>query len=119
MKYQTILLSVIIAIASILPVRAQTATDTNGITVTIPTPTQVLGKVAKDIESATNIAVAPYATYGLQNHKVGGGILALYNFNNYVGAGMGLDYFGDKFSIVSANVELKLPIRAAGVHGVH
>lgn len=41
--------------------------------------------------------------------KVGGGILAAYNFNNYVGAGIGLDWMGN-FSLVSGNVELKLPL---------
>lgn len=63
-----------------------------------------------DLESATNYGVAPYLSYGLNNHKVGGGVLALYNFNNYIGAGIGADYLGS-FSLVSGNVQLKLPLQ--------
>ncbi len=60
-------------------------------------------------QNASNYAIAPYMSYGLKNHKVGGGILALYDFNNYVGAGLGIDYLGS-FSLVSGNVELKAPL---------
>lgn len=63
-----------------------------------------------DLESATNYGVAPYLSFGLNNHKVGGGVLALYNFNNFIGAGIGADYLGS-FSLVSGNVQLKLPLQ--------
>ena len=72
------------------------------------TGTSFLSQLWSDLGSATNFAVVPYGSYGLNNHKVGGGALALYNFNNYVGAGIGADYMG-QFSLVTANIELKLP----------
>lgn len=82
-----------------------------------PTPSGVLGQVWSDLSTATNIAVVPYAAYGLNNHKLGGGVLGLYNFNNYVGAGIGVDYVGE-FSMVSANIELKLPMRPLAPFGL-
>lgn len=72
--------------------------------------------VFHDLQSATNIAVAPYLTYGLDNHKVGGGILALYNFNDFIGAGIGADYLGE-FSLISGNLQLKLPLRPLAFTG--
>ena len=61
---------------------------------------------------ATNYAFEPYATYAPKNDShaalIGGGALIAYNVNNYVGVGLGVDYLGD-FSLVSANLTLKLP----------
>lgn len=60
---------------------------------------------------ATNYAFEPYATYApgaAKGSKIGGGLFAAYNINDYVGAGLGLDYLG-QFSIVSANCQLKYP----------
>lgn len=64
------------------------------------------------ILSATNYAVEPYATYmpsAPKGTQWGGGILAIYNVNQYVGAGLGVDYLG-QFSIVSGDCTLKYPI---------
>lgn len=62
---------------------------------------------ASSIMQATNYAIAPYATYAPKApEKVGGGILAIYNVNDYVGAALGVDYLGS-FSLVSGNVTLK------------
>lgn len=62
---------------------------------------------SSDIMQATNYALAPYLTYAPKApEKVGGGILAIYNVNNYVGAAMGVDYLGS-FSLVSGNLTLK------------
>jgi hypothetical protein len=69
-----------------------------------------------DLQNATNYAVAPYVTYGLDNHKVGGGVLALYNFNSFIGAGIGADYLG-QFSAISGNLQLKLPLRPLAFTG--
>lgn len=64
----------------------------------------------KPIASATNYSFSPYATYAPHSPKKwGGGILAVYNVNNYVGVGAGVDYLG-QFSLVSANVQLKMDI---------
>jgi hypothetical protein len=62
--------------------------------------------------SATNYAVEPYLTYApslKSGDKVGGGILAVYNFNTYVAGGLGIDYLG-QFSLVSGNLSLRAPI---------
>lgn len=73
-------------------------------------------RVFSSLKGATNWAVAPYASYGLKNHKFGGGILALYDFNNFVGSGIGIDELGS-LSIVSANVQLKLPLKPLAFTG--
>lgn len=64
------------------------------------------------LTQATNWAAVPYLTYApdiQSDHKVGGGLLALYNVNEYVGAGLGLDWLG-QFNLVSGNVTLRLPV---------
>lgn len=64
----------------------------------------------KPLLAATNWTVAPYATYAPKAPtKIGGGVLAIYNVNNYVGAGVGVDWLG-KFNLFSGNVEIKVPI---------
>ena len=62
---------------------------------------------------ATNYAFEPYLTYAPgvpSGRRFGAGILAIYNVNDYVGAGLGVDYLGQA-TLVSANMELKLPIQ--------
>lgn len=69
------------------------------------------GFLASDIMHATNYSIEPYVTYAPnapQHQQIGGGALAVYNVNNYVGVGFGLDYLG-QFSLVSADVTLKVP----------
>ncbi|MGO9705594.1 MAG: hypothetical protein ACLPYZ_10270 [Limisphaerales bacterium] len=68
---------------------------------------------ASDILQATNYSIAPYLTYASAvkaSDKVGGGLLAIYNVNSYVGAAMGVDWLG-QFSLVSGNVTLKADIQ--------
>ena len=70
-----------------------------------------LDKVIADMGgiSATNLAVEAYATYAPKAPtKWGGGALIIYNVNNFVGLGLGLDWLGS-FSLVSANVQFSLP----------
>ena len=69
--------------------------------------------IFRNLASATNWGVVPYASIGADKSnkgKVGGGILTLYNFNQFVGAGVGLDYLG-QLTLVSGNVELQLPLQ--------
>jgi hypothetical protein len=73
--------------------------------------------VFASLKGATNWAIAPYASIGVNNHKVGGGILALYDFNNFIGGGIGVDELGGNFSVVSGNLELKLPLRPLAFTG--
>jgi hypothetical protein len=61
--------------------------------------------------TATNYSFDIYGTYAPKLPKhLGGGIMAIYNVNNYVGAGIGVDYLG-KFTLLSANATLQLPIK--------
>jgi len=63
------------------------------------------------LTTATNYAVEPYLTYAPSapgGNQVGGGLLAVYNLSTYLGTGLGADYLG-QFSLVSAQVQLKLP----------
>ena len=61
------------------------------------------------ILKATNYLIAPYGTYAPNAPtKYGGGLIAVYNVNNYVGLGLGLDWLG-QFTLVSANASLSLP----------
>lgn len=60
--------------------------------------------------SATNYAIEPYFTYAPKLPvKAGAGVLAVYNLNSYIGAGLGVDYLG-QLSLISGNVSLKCPI---------
>jgi hypothetical protein len=62
---------------------------------------------------STNYAVAIYGTYApklVSGDKYGAGALFFYNLNNYVAPAVGVDYLGH-FSLLSANVTLKLPLQ--------
>jgi len=91
------------------------ATNTPVVATTGTTTIQITQDIFSGIKSsglldATNYAFEPYMTYAPKAPtKVGGGILAIYNLNNYVGAGFGVDYLG-QFSLVSGNLSLKYPI---------
>jgi hypothetical protein len=66
----------------------------------------------------TNLSVDPYATYAPSapkgSSKFGGGLFAAYNFNQFAGAGIGMDWLGE-FSIVSGNIQLQAPFHLATV----
>lgn len=79
-----------------------------------------LQAIGNDVINATNVAVAPYASVlvtGAEKGKVGGGLLALYDINNYVGAGVGVDYLG-QWSEFSGNIQIKLPIQPLTTFGL-
>lgn len=93
-------------------------TSTNGVVTTNSTPTISggLSEIYDALESsglttATNYAIEPYLTYAPSapsGNQVGGGVLAVYNVSTYIGTGLGVDYLG-QFSLVSAQVQLKVP----------
>ena len=69
-------------------------------------------EIVDAIGSATNYAIAPYVTYApgiAAKQKIGGGILGIYNLNDYVGTALGLDWLG-QFTLVSGNVTLQVPV---------
>ena len=72
------------------------------------------------LTTATNYALEPYLTYAPSapsGNQVGGGILAVYNLSTYLGTGLGVDYLG-QFSLVSAQVQLKVPLHPFAFTGV-
>lgn len=83
----------------------------------VPSLEDGLQKAIDSLESikvgnVTNYSFVPYATYAPEapdGNKVGGGILAVYNVNNHLGAGVGVDYLG-QFSLVSGNLSIKADI---------
>lgn len=96
-----LLTAALLALASI----ARAQTDTN----TPPPSSGFFNDLVNDLGAITNWSAAPYITYAPNAPtKVGGGALLLYNLNNYVGAGPGIDWLGD-FNLVSANVTLQVP----------
>lgn len=79
------------------------------LTIQAQTNQTVFDKVINDFGGLTNYAIEPYATYAPNAPtKYGGGVLGIYNVNNYVGLGLGLDWLGN-FNLVSGNVQLSLP----------
>lgn len=81
-----------------------------GITAQAQTNVTTIDKVISDLGGMTNWAAEPYFTYAPKSpsSKVGGGALIVYNVNNYVGLGLGVDWLG-QLSLVSANVTLSAP----------
>jgi len=112
---KTILIGAAALLTAVSTLNAQT--NTNVVVATNPSVTTQLYSSLKSsgLLESTNYAIEPYFTYApkLANGKsyVGGGVLAVYNLNNYVGAGLGLDYLG-QFSLISGNLSLKYPISA-------
>jgi hypothetical protein len=114
-----------LAVAS-LPASAQTTITSNSVTGTVTTndtpvtPTAsdlswsaVAKNLYNDVKGFTNIAVAPYGTYAQNVPKgashIGGGALIIYNVNEYVGTGVGVDWMGD-WTMFSGNVKFQLPV---------
>ena len=72
------------------------------------------------LTTATNYAIEPYLTYAPdapKGHQVGGGAFLCYNVSKFIGTGLGIDYLG-QFSLVSANVQLKVPTHPFAFTGV-
>ena len=102
----------LILIAALLVSGLNLQAQTNLMSMPAPTISGGLGQIASaigasDIAHATNYLIAPYATYAPKAPtKIGGGLFAVYNVNNYVGLGLGMDWLG-QFTLVNANVSLK------------
>lgn len=69
-------------------------------------------QIVDAVGSATNYAVSVYGTYApdvKNTSKWGGGVLGLYNLNDYVAPAIGVDYLG-RFSLISANMTLQVAV---------
>ena len=114
-----ILTTIGLAFAMLIPSaypQTNSVADTNSISVTnsaVSPWKQTLSSFSwSSVASISNYSFEPYFTYAPDvkvSSKYGGGILALYNLNNYVAGGIGIDYLG-QFSLFSGNLTLKLPI---------
>ena len=63
------------------------------------------------LTTATNYALESYLTYAPSapsGNQIGGGEFVAYNVSKYIGTGIAIDYLG-QFSLVSAQVQLKVP----------
>jgi hypothetical protein len=113
----TTIIGMAIAISAVAQTSTLAPIDSSPTNVTGQTTVSIVSELVSGVKSsglleATNYAFEPYATYAPKAPKgdrVGGGALAIYNLNNYLGAGIGLDYLGH-FSLVSGNVSVKYPI---------
>lgn len=77
------------------------------------------------LATATNWGVATFGIYtprSSNQNKSGGvwgvGAVALYNFNEYMGAGAGIDYLDNHVTMPSAQFQLQAPFRVGGTNGV-
>jgi hypothetical protein len=114
-RAKTVLAAVALAMCGITA-QAQTVTNTVYVTNTLAATT-ALNTLWNDVKGATNYAIAPYATYAPSAPtKFGGGLLAIYNVNQYMGAGVGGDWLGN-FTMFSGNIELKLPTHPLANYG--
>ena len=83
--------------------------QTNTVATNAPPAWTTLDQIIALVGSPTNYAVAPYATYAPNApSKWGGGIMGVYDVNQNVGLGLGLDWLGS-FSLVNANLTLQAP----------
>ena len=108
----------IIGVAALLATvttQAQTGQVANLMDTNPPTVGKGLGIIyqavaSSGILSATNYSIEPYLTYAPKlPTKYGGGLLAVYNVNAYVGLGLGVDWLGS-FNMLSCNATFKYPL---------
>ena len=76
-----------------------------------PVATVTVGSVTIPIYAAP-VTVKVTKPIDATDAKIGGGAEVAYNFNQYVGMSLGLDWLG-QFSLVSGNVTLGLPFHPA------
>lgn len=115
------------ALLATITVHAQTTT--NAPPPVIPTNTPTINGGLSEIwdalqtsglTTATNYAIEPYLTYAPQapkGNQIGGGAFLCYNVSQYIGTGLAIDYLG-QFSLVSAEVQLKLPTHPFASTGI-
>lgn len=84
-----------------------------------PADTNVLSDPFGFLGSLTNIGLTIGYEHGIagQHVKNGAFALLLYNFNENIGAGIGVDWFGS-FQQVSATVQLQIPVAPLAMFGV-
>jgi hypothetical protein len=113
----TLILGFCLAFTGTLTVKGQINTSNlvNSVTTNATQQTAIDKAIAALGIGVTNFAVEPYATYAPKApEKFGGGLFVAYNFSQYAGAGIGLDWLGS-FSLVSGDVTLKAPFHITSV----
>jgi hypothetical protein len=83
---------------------------------------QPIVNVWKDVENVTNVGAFVYGSYspasGKTKEQFGGGLMVFYDMTKYVGAGAGVDYWGQNWEMVSANIKLQLPTHPLASYGL-
>lgn len=78
--------------------------------------------VLKDLSTATNWGFGAFSIIrpkaGNNPMALGGGAVALYNFNKFVGTGVGVDVLNNRVTMPSAQFQLQAPINLGGTNGV-
>src|SRR6185295_18588961 len=69
------------------------------------------------LSTASNLAVSVYGTYSSDHKDFGGGIAGIYNFNQFVGSAIRLDYINSTktFYMPSVSATLQAPIKLGQV----
>ena len=123
-KLNTLGVAAILLATITLNLQAQT-TNSSSSSTNAPTISGGLTEIYDALErsgltTATNYALEPYLAYAPSapsGNQVGGGALAVYNVSTYLGTGLGVDYLG-QFSLVSAQVQFKVPLHPFAFIGV-
>ena len=83
---------------------------------------QPIVNVWQDVENVTNVGAFVYGSYspasGKAREQFGGGLMVFYDMTKYVGAGAGVDYWGQNWEMVSANIKLQLPTHPLASYGL-
>lgn len=124
-KIKTSILIVALGVTCAFSAKAQTVIVTNVVTNTVyvtasTVPTNgfwydPLWNLYKNISTATNIAIAPFAmtlTSGDKQGTWGGGVIGLYNVTDYLGTGIGLYNLGGWYEF-NGTVQLQYPLSLA------
>jgi hypothetical protein len=81
-----------------------------------------MADLVSTVTTATNLGFATFGIYmpSTSSHKAaaGFGVLGMFNFNNYIGAGIGLDMLDNQVTMPNCQVQLQAPLVIGGVGGV-
>jgi hypothetical protein len=131
MKLKTLIITATLALACLLPAKAQQTytKDANGNFVPVVLNTNsspvLSGPLVDILTSAsmwTNWGIATFGIYepGSSGHKAayGAGAVALYNINRYMATGIGLDWLDNQTTMPSGQFQLQAPLIIGGTNGV-
>ncbi|MDE2098685.1 MAG: hypothetical protein KGL39_15635 [Patescibacteria group bacterium] len=112
-------LKLLILALSLATITARAQINTSNLVLSLTTNTVQQTAIDRGLAAIgagiSSYSIDPYFTYAPSAPtKFGGGLLGLYNFNNYAAAGLGLDWLG-QFSLVSGDLQLQAPFHLSSV----